>query len=239
MGSASRACRTAYTLNARVTAEWHNGLVVINLGENENTFNEGSFQRFHAVLDEVDKVKTDIALVTVSSGKHWSNGYDLPWVSDPTSRAVAAKAGHALLARLLSLGRPTVAAIRGHAFGFGAMLALAHDIRVMREDRGYLCLPEVDLGLVFTPGMTTFLSTHLTPAVAHRAMALGQRFPADEAMSAGMVEQIAPDGAVLDTAIDAARKFSGRDPATMAAIKRGLHASTLRLLEADTPTTDA
>ena len=33
------------------------------------------------------------------------------------------------------------------------VLALAHDLCVMRSDRGYFCLPEVDLGIPFTPGM--------------------------------------------------------------------------------------
>ena len=61
---------------------------------------------------------------------------------------------HELLARLLEIGVPTVAAIQGHAFAAGAMLALAHDERVMRADRGWSCLPEVDINIPFTPGMS-------------------------------------------------------------------------------------
>jgi enoyl-CoA hydratase/carnithine racemase len=44
---------------------------------------------------------------------------------------------------------PTVAAINGHAFGAGSMLAIAHDFRVMRVDRGYYCFPEVDIRIPF------------------------------------------------------------------------------------------
>jgi enoyl-CoA hydratase/carnithine racemase len=54
---------------------------------------------------------------------------------------------HRLLGRILTFPAITVAAINGHAFAGGAMLATAHDFRVMRDDRGYWCLPEVDLGL--------------------------------------------------------------------------------------------
>ena len=58
-----------------------------------------------------------------------------------------------MLARFLTLPVPTAAAVVGHAFGAGAMLALAHDFRVMRADRGYFCFPEVDIRIPFTPGM--------------------------------------------------------------------------------------
>ena len=47
----------------------------------------------------------------------------------------------------------TVAAVQGHAFGAGAMLATSHDFRVMRADRGFYCLPEVQLNMPFTVGM--------------------------------------------------------------------------------------
>jgi enoyl-CoA hydratase/carnithine racemase len=72
---------------------------------------------------------------------------------------------HELLARVLEIGVPTVAALQGHTFAAGAMLALAHDHRVMRADRGFFCLPEVDLGLTFTPEMSALIAARL-PATA-------------------------------------------------------------------------
>jgi len=38
----------------------------------------------------------------------------------------------------------------GHAFAAGALLTLAHDYRVMRVGRGWFCLPEIKLKLVFS-----------------------------------------------------------------------------------------
>jgi enoyl-CoA hydratase/carnithine racemase len=111
------------------------------------------------------------------------------------------------------------------------MLALACDARVMREDRGYLCLPEVDLGLAFTPGMTALLKARLSPATAHEAMVAARRYSAPEALAAGIVEAIAPADQVLAAAVDRAAALAGRPRATVAAIKRGLYADAIATLE--------
>jgi enoyl-CoA hydratase/carnithine racemase len=58
---------------------------------------------------------------------------------------------------------PTVASFNGHAFGAAAMLATAHDYRVMRDDRGYFCFPEVDINIPFTPGIAALIQAKLSP----------------------------------------------------------------------------
>jgi enoyl-CoA hydratase/carnithine racemase len=74
-----------------------------------------------------------------------------------------------LLARVAALPMVTVAAIQGHAFAAGAMLTLACDFRVMRADRGFWCLPEADIGLAFSAGMTALIQSRL--AAPHAAKA--------------------------------------------------------------------
>ncbi|HXN36637.1 MAG TPA: enoyl-CoA hydratase/isomerase family protein, partial [Solirubrobacteraceae bacterium] len=142
---------------------------------------------------------------------------------------------HTLLARVLVFPTATVAAINGHAFAAGAMLALACDARVMREDRGYMCLPEVDVGLAFTPGMTALLQARLTAATAHEAMLTGRRYGAAQALSAGMIEAAVPEEQVLEAALERAGALTSKSRATVAAIKRGLYADAVAALEATTP----
>ena len=69
---------------------------------------------------------------------------------------------HALFGKMLALPVPTVAAIQGHCFAAGAMLAVAHDFRVMRADRGFFCLPEVDIHIPFTPPMAALIQARLS-----------------------------------------------------------------------------
>ena len=47
--------------------------------------------------------------------------------------------------------------LAGHAFAGGALLALAHDYRVMRIARGWFCFPEIHLKLRFQQGMYALL----------------------------------------------------------------------------------
>ncbi len=47
----------------------------------------------------------------------------------------------------------------GHVYAAGAMMALTHDYRIMRNDRGWFCLPEVHLKIPFTVGMMSLLKS--------------------------------------------------------------------------------
>ena len=132
---------------------------------------------------------------------------------------------HALLAKMLTLPMPTVAAVTGHAFGGGALLAMAHDWRVMRGDRGYFCFPEVDIRLAFSPGMAALVQAKLTPAAALTAMTTGRRYGGAEAQSAGLVDLAAPEAEVATQAIELVRPLAAKDPATLGSIKATMYAA--------------
>ena len=63
----------------------------------------------------------------------------------------------ALMGRLITFPMPTVCAMNGHAFGAGFMMALCHDVRIMRRDRGFICANEIQLGMVIpSPELALF-----------------------------------------------------------------------------------
>jgi Delta3-Delta2-enoyl-CoA isomerase len=203
---------------------------VLGLGDDENRFNDASLTELERFLQEVEDA-APCALVTTASGKYWSNGLDLEWMATQGEDAPAFLTRvHDLLARVLEMGVPSVAALQGHTFAAGAMLALAHDDRVMRADRGFFCLPEVDIGLPFSPGMSALISARLSPSAAHEAMTTGRRYGGTDAARAGLVGEAVEEQEVLPVALARAGALTDKNPATLKAIKQELYKPVLTAL---------
>jgi enoyl-CoA hydratase/carnithine racemase len=205
-------------------------IAVLNLGDDENRFSLG-------FLDEVSGHLDDIAssgaggLVTTGTGKFYSNGLDLDWLmahGDQMQFYVGRV--QALLARVLTLSMPTAAALNGHAFGAGAMLAMAHDYRVMRLDRGYFCFPEVDIRIPFTPGMAALIQAKLTPAAAVASMTTGRRFGGADALQFAIVDATAAEDAVTDAAVGLLAPLGVKDAGTLGAIKNTMYGPAVAAL---------
>jgi enoyl-CoA hydratase/carnithine racemase len=209
---------------------------VLNLGDGENRFNPEWVDAVSALLDEVAAAPEPRALVTTATGKIWSNGLDLEWMGAHAEQVGAfVPRVHALFGQMLALPVPTVAAIQGHCFAAGAMLAVAHDFRVMRADRGFFCLPEVDIHIPFTPPMAALIQARLSKKTAHEAMTTGRRYGGADAAAAGIVDEAAGEDAVLARAIERAGALAGKPGATLGAIKEGMYSETLALLRDRTP----
>ncbi len=198
---------------------------LLNLGDGENRFNPDWVAAINTALDEVQAAPAPRALVTTATGKIWSNGLDLEWMGANVEAIPAfVLKTQALFARVLTLGVPTVAAIQGHCFAAGAMLAVAHDARVMREDRGFFCVPEVDINIPFTEGMAALLQARWSKHTAHEAMTTGRRYGARDALAVGIVDAAVGEDAVVPEAVARAAGQAGKDPATLAKIKAVMYA---------------
>lgn len=206
---------------------------VVRMRAGENRFNRGFLDALNEALDTVEKSEGPAALVTTGEGKFFSNGLDLAWLggagAGEAERFLADV--HRMFARLLAFPVPTVAAINGHAFAGGAMMALAHDLRVMRADRGYFCLPESDLKLPLTPGMNAVVTAKLPRTTAHEAIVTGRRYGGEDGVVHGIVHEAVPEADVLPRALALARPLAGKDRPTQTALKRRLYERELAILE--------
>lgn len=204
------------------------GILVVHLGDGPNTVDDDLLGGLETALDTVDSDEAVTGLVTVGDGKAYSQGYDLDaFAAMGDGLQAFVDRSVRLLARVLTARVPTVAALNGHAFGYGAMLALAHDLRVQRRDRGWLCLPEVDLGLRFHPLQLALIQAKLTPAAVTESVLAGRRWDGLSAEEAGVVDATAEEGELLTAAMDAARARAGKGRAIVAALKRDLFADVL------------
>jgi enoyl-CoA hydratase/carnithine racemase len=212
------------------TLERHGDVFVLDLGDTENRFHPDWIAAVNGALDEVVKAG-EVALVTTATGKFFSNGLDLEWLGANGDRFQDYAASvHELFARFLSLPLITVAALQGHTFAAGAMLSLAHDFRVMRADRGYWCLPEVDIEIPFTRGMSALIQARLTPQAAHEAMTTGRRYGGADALAAGLVDRAATEDQVRAAAIEIAAAGAAKAGPTLATIKERMYAGPLAIL---------
>lgn len=208
-------------------------IAILDLGDDENRFSPGFLEEIDSYLDKVVGAGAH-GLVTTAGGKFYSNGLDLDWLAangERTQWYVGRVQG--MLARMLTMPVPTAAAVVGHAFGAGAMLALAHDFRVMRADRGYFCFPEADIRIPFTPGMTALIQAKLTPQAAIASMTTGRRFGGGDAASLGLVDAVAAEAVVTAAAVDTLRPLDGKDPGTLGTIKQTMFSGAVRALTAD------
>lgn len=204
------------------TLDYDGDIAILDLGDDENRFSPEFLDEVDAQLDAV-LARGAHGLVTTADSKFYSNGLDLDWLgahSDQGDWYVGRVQG--LLARMLTLPIPTAAAVVGHAFGAGAMLAIAHDFRVMRDDRGFFCFPEVDIRIPFTPGMAALIQAKLTPQAAVASMTTGRRFGGIDAKAYGLVDATAAEGSVTITATELLRPLGGKDSGTLGAIKQGM-----------------
>jgi enoyl-CoA hydratase/carnithine racemase len=123
-----------------------------------------------------------------------------------------------------------VCAINGHAFGAGALVAMAHDSRVMRRDRGYFCMPEVDMKLPLHPGMTALLQARLPHQSAHEVIATGTRYDSERALARRIVDEAAEEAAVVPRAVTLAAGFAAKADPAMGVLKRGMYPRVLEAL---------
>jgi Delta3-Delta2-enoyl-CoA isomerase len=204
---------------------------VLDLGDGENRFHPDWVASVNDALDEVGKADGPRALVTAATGKFYSNGLDLDWLSAHAGQHQDYIAGvQELLARMLSLPMVTVAALQGHTFAAGAMFSLAHDFRVMRADRGFWCLPEADINLPFSPGMSALIAGRLAPRTAHEAMITARRYGGHDALAAGIIDRAVAEDEVLGTAVELAHAQASKAGQTLGTIKARLYAPALNLL---------
>jgi Delta3-Delta2-enoyl-CoA isomerase len=204
---------------------------VLRMRGGENRFNLEWLDAVNAALDRVEATEGPCALVTTGEAKFYSNGMDLDWLAtEPHRAADYLRAIYRLLGRVLSFPAITVAAVNGHAFGGGAMLAVAHDFAVMREDRGYWCLPEADLGLPLTPEYVSLLTARLPGRTTHEALVTGRRYGGPDALAAGIVHHVAAEDQVLPQAVKIATDLAAKDRATLTEHKRLLYGEAIRTL---------
>jgi enoyl-CoA hydratase/carnithine racemase len=217
------------------------GVARLVMDDGKNEHNPGFIEMILARLDEIEADEAVTAVVLTSGDeKNFSQGIDLAWIgpcfSDPARHGEVRDFLHGLnriFARLLTYPVPVIAAINGHAFGDGAIMACACDFRLMRSDRGFFCFPEVDINIPFLPGMLAVVQKAFPGPFLNEVYLTGRRLGAEELAAQGVAVKASPDAEALQAdALEFARGFQ-KDRPVFGEIKRRKHQHILDIFERD------
>jgi len=226
------------------TITWNkeNTTALITMDNGENRHNPDFLYAMLKVFDEIEADPATTAVVLASRDpKYWSLGIDLEWITGALGNGQKQTVRdfmydlNRLSARILTFPLPVIAAIGGHTFGDGAMLAMACDFRFMKADRGFFCFPEVDINIPFLPSMLEIIRKAIPGYALEEFILSGRKIPAAElAEHHVIIEACTDEEEMLKTAMDYARSFT-KGRAIFAEHKKRLHKGILDMMEQQDP----
>jgi enoyl-CoA hydratase/carnithine racemase len=198
-------------------------LHLVTMNDGPNTICPDWQQRMLEILDTVEAdCGQGAALVLSGVDKFFCNGLNLEKLMTlaPEEMEQFGKRMAEIHKRFLVLPCPTVAAMNGHAFAGGAFMALSCDYRIMREDRGWFSVSEVDVGVPIPPAMMGILQGKLPANTARDALLTGKRYTADEAIAAGIADGKAPMEELMEQAKALASQLATKEPGIFKTLKQ-------------------
>jgi 2-(1,2-epoxy-1,2-dihydrophenyl)acetyl-CoA isomerase len=208
-------------------------VATLNRPEKLNALSAGMRADLRRLIAEIPGRDEVRALVITGAGRGFCSGADLSAGAGPgyyaaQTRAQRIEPTYAWLDRLRKLDVPVIAAINGAAAGAGMAIACACDLRVM-DAGARLHTGFVRRGLGPDNGLSWTLPRLAGPARALLALWTGDPITADDALRWGIVEQVAPAGETLSTALALAHRLAEGPALSIAFTKRAVY----RALERD------
>lgn len=215
-------------------------VAVVTMNSGDNRFNLTFLEAFSDVLDKIEnETKAGAVVVRSANEKIWSNGIDLDWLFPAVESGGPEAAKEffikmmGFLRRLLTYPMITVAVINGHAFAGGALLACAFDFRFMRSDRGFFCLPEIDLKIPFLPGMDAIMKKAM-PTEYLEMQFTGARLTAQECEKHGIVRKACHLDDLMDETLAFAKSMN-KDRKALGTMKMISFTEILKILDEADP----
>lgn len=188
-------------------------IVKINNPQAMNALNSTVLSELDCAFSQIESDQTIKVVILTGEGRAFVAGADISQMS--TMNAAEGKAfgeqGAAVFRKIEQLKVPVIAAVNGFALGGGCELAMACDIRIASA-KAKFGQPEVGLGI--TPGFsgTQRLPRLVGMGVAKELIYTADIIGADEAYRIGLVNKVAEPEALMDQAIEMAKKIASKAP---------------------------
>jgi 2-(1,2-epoxy-1,2-dihydrophenyl)acetyl-CoA isomerase len=225
-----------------VLLEVSEGVAMLTLNEPEtlNAITPEMVARLIEVVGQVDESEDVRAVILTGAGRGFCSGLNLTRsAGDVFSRGSvgirqAMQAINGLLTRIAEMEKPWLAAVNGPAVGGGFSLALTCDL-VMAAESAYFSAGYVKVGLMMDMGLT-YLLPHLAGLRRANELAFfGERLPAAEAASIGLINRLLPDDDLMEAAREWALRLAQGPTLAIAAnklaMRRALHSTYRQALD--------
>jgi len=216
-------------------------VAIITMRNGANKQNQDFVDAMTICFDEILEDKTISSIVLTSSDeKSFCQGIDIEWLGpkmndqDFDGIKTFMYGMNDIFKRILLAPVPVIAALNGHAFGNGAMLACACDFRFMKADRGFFCFPEVDVSIPFLPGMIGFVRKAIPEYQFNQMLLSGQRMTAVELETANIIIKACDQEELMTEAIAYAGTFA-KKRGIFQELKKRMHKELVRILDEEDP----
>ena len=196
----------------------------INRPKSRNALALQTMAEFDHALDQIKSVRARVLVIRGTGDKAFCAGGDLKELEHMRSEADAASMARrmrATLDRLPQLPIPVIAGLNGDAFGGGAELAVACDIRIAAA-HARIGFAQVTLGLMPAWGASERLAALLGRGRALHLLLGGQAIGADDALRMGLVEEVVPSAGFDIRLAELAGLIAAAPVAAIAGIKRSV-----------------
>jgi len=206
-----------------VSAERQGDLVWITIQRPEvmNCLSFPTLRRLRTLLEELAADLSIRCLLFTGAGERaFCTGADLKERKTMSEAEVTSCVGNirAMTTQVGEMPQPTIAVINGFALGGGTELALACDLRVAAAG-AELGLTETSLAIIPGGGGTQRLPRVVGPSRAKDLILTGRRIGAGEAERIGLVNRVAPEGRLRETALEVAEAIAANGPVAVRAAK--------------------
>jgi enoyl-CoA hydratase len=176
-----------------------------------------------AVLALKHDAAVRVVIITGAGDRAFSVGSDLRQRKDMTKEQWLRQRQDfdRTLYTLRQLRKPIFAAVNGIAYGGGCEIAQSTDF-IIASDNASFGQPEAMIGLAAGGGSPALLPRVLPPGKALQMLMTGDPITAQEAYRLGMVNELCPQGELLEVAQRIADKIASNSPTAVQAVKQAV-----------------
>ncbi|MFN8448183.1 MAG: enoyl-CoA hydratase-related protein [Anaerolineae bacterium] len=182
-----------------------------------NALNSTLTRELFDALEAIDRDDSIGCMILTGSDKAFAAGADIKAMVDQTAVAMMMD-DFTDWSRLTRLNKPVIAAVSGWALGGGCEMAMMCDMIVASETAKF-GQPEISIGIIPGAGGTQRLTRAVGKALAMEVMLGGRNLTAQEALTFGLVNRVAPVDSYMDEAVALASKIASMPRVAVRLIK--------------------